>query len=112
MHPHKNKTAINIEYLNASIRAKIRQPFRIIRCQFCFIKARCKELAKNDKRLAMLSTLANLFKVNQMLRRQPKSDWDPEIASNSAYSGDMSNEIANNSSKISQMTQWFNFLLN
>ena len=29
-HPRKNKTAINIEYVKASIRAKVEHPFRII----------------------------------------------------------------------------------
>ena len=72
-HPRKNKTAINIEYLKASIRAKVEHPFRIIKCQFGFIKARYKGLTKNDSQLAMLFTLANLFKVDQMLRRQPRS---------------------------------------
>ncbi|VAF81848.1 putative transposase [Enterobacter hormaechei] len=27
-HPRKNKTAINIEYMKASIRAKVEHPFR------------------------------------------------------------------------------------
>tara|TARA_E500000081_G_scaffold137224_1_gene151692 strand:- start:1040 stop:1939 length:900 start_codon:yes stop_codon:yes gene_type:complete len=72
-HPRKNKTAINIEYLKASIRAKVEHPFRIIKCQFGFIKARYKGLMKNDSQLAMLFTLSNLFKVDQMLRRQPRS---------------------------------------
>jgi len=72
-HPRKNKTVINIEYLKASIRAKVEHPFRIIKCQFGFIKARYKGLIKNDSQLAMLFTLANLFKVDQMLRRQPRS---------------------------------------
>lgn len=71
--PRKNKTMINIEYLKASIRAKVEHPFRIIKCQFGFIKARYKGLMKNDSQLAMLFTLANLFKVGQMLRRQPRS---------------------------------------
>lgn len=72
-HPRKNKTAIRIEYLKASIRAKVEHPFRIIKCQFGFIKTRYKGLMKNDSQLAMLFTLANLFKVDQMLRRQPRS---------------------------------------
>ncbi len=63
-HPRKNKTAINIEYLKASIRAKVEHPFRIIKCQFGFIKARYKGLIKNDSQLAMLFTLANLFRVD------------------------------------------------
>ncbi|CCO49764.1 transposase (fragment) [Vibrio nigripulchritudo SOn1] len=72
-HPRKNKTAIRIEYLKASIRAKVEHPFRIIKCQFGFIKTRYKGLVKNDSQLALLFTLANLFKVDQMLRRQPGS---------------------------------------
>ncbi|EOX1813930.1 transposase [Vibrio cholerae] len=72
-HPRKNKTAINIEHLKVSIRAKVEHPFRIIKCQFGFIKARYKGLTKNDSQLAMLFTLASLFKVDQMLRRQPRS---------------------------------------
>lgn len=62
-HPCKNKTAIRIEYLKASIRAKVEHPFRIIKCQFGFIKTRYKGLMKNDSQLALLFTLANLFKV-------------------------------------------------
>lgn len=71
--PRKNKTIINIEYLKASIRAKVEHPFRIIKCQFGYLKARYKGLMKNDSQLAMLFTLANLFKIDQMLRRQPRS---------------------------------------
>ena len=39
-HPRKNKTAINIEYMKASIRARVEHPFRIIKRQFGFVKAR------------------------------------------------------------------------
>ncbi|EFI18345.1 transposase [Escherichia coli FVEC1302] len=60
-HPRKNKTAINIESMKASIRAKVEHPFRIIKRQFGFVKARYKGLLKNDNQLAMLFTLANLF---------------------------------------------------
>ncbi|WP_252166880.1 IS5-like element ISVch5 family transposase [Vibrio cholerae] len=72
-HPRKNKVAIHIEYLKASIRAKVEHPFRIIKCQFGFIKARYKGLMKNDNQLAMLFTLANLVKVDQLIRRQARS---------------------------------------
>ncbi|HED2901665.1 TPA: IS5 family transposase, partial [Citrobacter freundii] len=58
-HPRKNKTAINIEYMKASIRARVEHPFRIIKRQFGFVKARYKGLLKNDNQLAMLFTLAN-----------------------------------------------------
>ncbi len=46
-HPRKNKTAINIEYMKASIRARVEHPFRIIKRQFGFVKARYKGLLKN-----------------------------------------------------------------
>ncbi len=45
-HPRKNKTAINIEYMKASIRAKVEHPFRIIKRQFGFVKARYKGLLR------------------------------------------------------------------
>ncbi len=38
-HPRKNKLAIRYEYLKASIRAKVEHPFRIVKCQFGFVKA-------------------------------------------------------------------------
>ena len=71
--PRKNKRAIKIEFLKASIRAKVEHPFRIIKCQFKFVKARYKGLAKNENQLAMLFTLANIVRLDQMIRWQPKS---------------------------------------
>ncbi|GHY76145.1 IS5/IS1182 family transposase [Vibrio cholerae] len=47
-YPRKNKTAIYIAYLKASLRVKVEHPFRFIKCQFGFIKARYKGLTKND----------------------------------------------------------------
>ncbi|MGL5127749.1 MAG: IS5 family transposase [Aeromonas popoffii] len=70
-HPRKNKAVIAFEMLKSSVRAKVERPFRIIKCQFGFVKARFKGLRKNDNQLAMLFTLANLFRVDQMIRR-----WD------------------------------------
>ncbi len=70
-HPHKNKAVIAFERLKSSIRAKVEHPFRIIKRQFGFVKARFKGLRKNDNQLAMLFTLVNLFRVDQMIRA-----WD------------------------------------
>ncbi|WP_000552775.1 MULTISPECIES: transposase, partial [Bacteria] len=64
---------IRYEYLKASIRAKVEHPFRIVKCQFGFVKARYKGLAKNDSQLAMLFTLANLVRVDQLIRAQARS---------------------------------------
>lgn len=67
-HPRINKVQLNTEYLKASIRAKVEHPFRIIKCQFGFTKARYRGLKKNDGKLAMLFALANIARVDQMLR--------------------------------------------
>lgn len=39
-HPRKNKVVIAFEKLKSSIRAKVEHPFRLIKCQFGFVKAR------------------------------------------------------------------------
>jgi transposase, IS5 family len=67
-HPRKNKAVIAFEKLKSSIRAKVEHPFRLIKCQFSLVKARYKGLHKNDSQLAMLFTLANMFRVDQMIR--------------------------------------------
>ena len=48
----------------------VEHPFRIIKCQFGFVKARYRGLKKNDSKLAMLFALANVVRVDQMLRAQ------------------------------------------
>ncbi|WP_207064101.1 IS5 family transposase [Motiliproteus sp. SC1-56] len=67
-HPRINKVKLSMEYMKASIRAKVEHPFRIIKCQFGFTKARYRGLMKNDSKLAMLFALANVVRVDQMLR--------------------------------------------
>jgi IS5 family transposase len=67
-HPRINKVPLKTEYLKASIRAKVEHPFRIIKCQFGFTKARYQGLMKNDSKLAMLFALANVVRVDLMLR--------------------------------------------
>ncbi|MBL0531111.1 IS5/IS1182 family transposase, partial [Aeromonas caviae] len=57
-HPRKNKTAINIEYMKASIRAKVEHPFRIIKQQFGFVKARykgkCEQVSQEQKMIILV----------------------------------------------------------
>ena len=50
------------------IDAKVEHPFRLIKRKFGFVKARFNRLRKNVNQLAMLFTLANLFRVDQMIR--------------------------------------------
>jgi IS5 family transposase len=49
-------------------KAKVEHPFRIIKCQFGFRKAIYRGLAKNDNKLAMLFALANVCRIDQMMR--------------------------------------------
>ncbi|WP_338086343.1 transposase [Marinomonas algarum] len=63
-----NKQPIRTEYLKASIQAKVEHPFRIIKRQFGFRKVIYRGLAKNDNKLAMLFALANVARVDQMIR--------------------------------------------
>ena len=59
-----------MEYKKASIRAKVEHPFRIIKCQFGFTKARYRGLKKNDGKLGVLFALTNIARMEQMLRAQ------------------------------------------
>ena len=61
-YPRINKVPIKIEYMKASIRAKVEHPFRILKCQFGFTKARYRGLMKNDSKLATLFALANIVR--------------------------------------------------
>ena len=49
------------EQLEASVRAKVEHPFRVIKCQFGFTKVRYKGLAKNTAQLMTLFALSNVW---------------------------------------------------
>jgi IS5 family transposase len=69
-------TPINMQFYNFINDCGLGQytdPLRIIKRQFGFVKARYKGLLKNDKQPAMLFTLANLFRVDQMIRKWERS---------------------------------------
>ena len=68
--PQRNKLAIQLERLKAGVRARVKHPFQIIKCQFGFRKARYRGLHKNDNQLTMLFGLANLVRLDQMIRAQ------------------------------------------
>lgn len=68
--PGKNSSSLKLEYLKASIRAAVEHPFRIIKCQFGFVKACYRGLIKNDNKLATLFALANIVRLDQMVRAQ------------------------------------------
>jgi len=55
------------EKLKASVRAKVEHPFRVVKQQFGYAKARYRGLAKNTARLTMLFALSNLWMVRRKL---------------------------------------------
>ena len=56
-----------LEKLKASVRAKVEHPFRVLKVQFGYAKARYRGLKKNASRVLMLLALANLWKVRKQL---------------------------------------------
>ena len=60
---HKKRDALidQIEMKKASIRAKVKHPFRMIKCQFGYVKVRYRGLAKNSAQLVTLFALGNLW---------------------------------------------------
>lgn len=56
-----------IEYHKAGIRAKVEHPFRVIKRQFGFTKARYRGIAKNGSQLNMLFALSNLYQSRKQL---------------------------------------------
>jgi len=55
------------ECSKASLRTCVKHPFRVIKCQFGFIKVRYQGLSKNTAQLKMQFMLANLWKVRHHL---------------------------------------------
>jgi len=53
--------AEQVEKSKASVRAKVEHPFRVVKQQFGYAKARYRGLAKNTARLTMLFALSNLW---------------------------------------------------
>ncbi len=60
-----------VEYVKASIRAKVEHPFRVIKRQFGYAKARYRGLAKNAAQVTTLFMLSNLW----MARRNLQGAW-------------------------------------
>ena len=52
---------------SADNRGKVKHPFRVIKCQFGYCKARYKGLAKNTAQLVTLFALSNLWMVRKRI---------------------------------------------
>ena len=55
------------EQLEASVRAKVEHPFRVLKQQFGCAKLRHRGLAKNTARLTMLFALSNLWTARRQI---------------------------------------------
>ena len=55
------------EKLKASVRAEVEHPFRVLKCQFGFVKVRYRGLKKNTAQLFTLFALSNLSMVRSKL---------------------------------------------
>ena len=55
------------EQLKASLRAKVEHPFRVLKCQFGYVKVRYRGLAKNTAQLVTLFALGNLWMARKRI---------------------------------------------
>lgn len=55
------------EKRKASIRARVEHPFRVLKCQFGYVKVRFKGLAKNTGQILTLFALSNLWMARKRL---------------------------------------------
>jgi IS5 family transposase len=56
-----------MERIKARIRAKVEHPFRVLKCQFGYVKVRYRGLKKNTAQLVTLFALANVWMVRKKL---------------------------------------------
>jgi IS5 family transposase len=56
-----------LEQLKAGVRAKVEHPFRVLKCQFGYVKVRYRGLAKNTAQLHTLFALSNLWMMRKRL---------------------------------------------
>lgn len=61
------KAAEYVETLKAKVRAAVEHPFRVVKLQFGYVKARFKGLAKNAAQVTTLFALANLWMARKQL---------------------------------------------
>jgi IS5 family transposase len=64
----KYKDAVkHLEHLKAKVRARVEHSFRVVKCQFGFVKTRYRGLAKNTAHLVTLFALSNLYLARRKL---------------------------------------------
>jgi IS5 family transposase len=61
------KAKRKIEKAKAQVHAKVEHPFRVVKCQFGYVKTRFHGLAKNTAQLVTLFALSNLWMARRHL---------------------------------------------
>lgn len=61
------KAKRKIEKAKAQVCTKVEHPFRVIKCQFGYVKTRFRGLTKNTAQLTTLFALSNLWMVRRQL---------------------------------------------
>lgn len=70
------------EKLKANVRVKVERPFRVIKCQFGFIKVHYRGLKKNTEQRFTLFALSNLCMVRGKVRFEGSKTPIPTPAMN------------------------------
>ncbi len=60
-----------LEQVKSRIRAKVEHPYRVLKCQFGYVKVRYRGLMKNAQQLHTLFALGNLWTVRRLLLQEP-----------------------------------------
>ena len=60
-----------LEQVKSRIRAKVEHPYRVVKCQFGYVKVRYRGLMKNTQQLHTLFALGNLWTVRHLLLQEP-----------------------------------------
>jgi len=63
------------ETLKASIRSKVEHAYKVLKCEFGYIKARFRGLAKNASQLHVLFALVNLKKARYAMTVEARPEF-------------------------------------
>ena len=63
------------EQLKASIRSKVEHVYKVLKCEFGYVKARFRGLAKNASQLHVLFALVNLKKARYAMAGEARPEF-------------------------------------
>lgn len=68
-----NALRVHLKKLKVGIRAKVKYPFRVIKCHFGHCKVRYRELANNPSQLLLMFALSNWWMAHEPISQGPQS---------------------------------------